>query len=82
MSTLRNLQSEVPVAVWMELLPKKPYLESIYLRMLKSEGNEQEIQKYYEINKKFTELAYRSLGQELKATYDKSMKAAVNIIQT
>jgi hypothetical protein len=56
----------VPPEVWLELLPKRPFLEHFYLRMLKSEGSQEELQKYMEITKRYTDLAYLSLAQQIK----------------
>ena len=49
--------------------------------MLKAENSQDELQRYYEVNKMYAELAYLGLNKSLKEAPEKSIESAVAIVQ-
>jgi hypothetical protein len=62
--SLRKVSQDwLPPKAWLETLPRKPLLEYHYIRVLKANGDLEELKQYLTLNSLFVEMSYSSLAK-------------------
>lgn len=64
----------------MNLLPKRPNIESHYLRQLRKSNDQESLQQYLTANKLYIDLGYISLRQQLIAESNVTIDSVKDIV--